>query len=412
MEYQVTVQINGEDIVAGSLFQNVRHGTETASFSYAPSYVSNSSAFSLAPDMPLGNGSFHSSGLKDFRAFEDCMPDRWGRNLLKRAERINAREQNRAPRMLFEADMLVGVSDETRQGAIRIWDAAGKRVLSDSAEGVPREVRIPDLLTAADIAAEDLEADVRDLIAAGSSLGGARPKASVRDESGTLCIAKFPKANEGAKNDVCAWEQVALLLMGACGIDVPRSRLLRIKNRSVLLLERFDRQGAGRIPYISGLTAVQGYDGERYSYLELVEFVEEQSAQPTRDLHELWKRMVFTCAVGNTDNHMRNQGFLRSNEGWVLSPCFDVNPTQGSHKKFLATSVDFDDDECDPRLAMAVRDYFRLTESQATEIAAQVRSALLGWKVVARRCGIDDSSIASMASSFEQGIDRLGKMCR
>lgn len=136
MEYQVTVQINGEDVVAGSLFQNVRHDTETASFSYAPSYVSNSSAFSLAPDMPLGNGSFHSSGLKDFRAFEDCMPDRWGRNLLKRAERINAREQKRAPRVLFEADMLAGVSDETTQGAIRIWDAAdcgwlARRVFAD-----------------------------------------------------------------------------------------------------------------------------------------------------------------------------------------------------------------------------------------------------------------------------------------
>ena len=266
MQLDVTVQIEGEDVLAGRLYQNVRHGDETATFSYAASYLDDARAFALAPDMPLGPGTFHSEGLRDFRALEDCMPDRWGRNLMLRAERARAREDERVPRTLFEADMLAGVNDEARQGALRVWDTDG-RVLSGIADGVPRETSIPSLLRAADIAASDMDADVRDLLAAGSSLGGARPKASVRDEGGFLCIAKFPKADESAIDDVCAWEHVALCLMERSGIPVPVSRLLRVAGRSVLLTRRFDRRGRERVSYISGLTAVQGTDGGRYSFL-------------------------------------------------------------------------------------------------------------------------------------------------
>ena len=166
MQLDVTVQIEGEDVLAGRLYQNVRHGDETATCSYATSYLDDARAFTLAPDMPLGPGTFHSEGLRDFRALEDCMPDRWGRNLMLRAERARAREDERVPRTLFEADMLAGVNDEARQGALRIWDADG-RVLSEVADGVPRETSVPSLLRAADIAASDMDADVRDLLAAG-----------------------------------------------------------------------------------------------------------------------------------------------------------------------------------------------------------------------------------------------------
>ncbi|MDM8245705.1 HipA N-terminal domain-containing protein [Collinsella tanakaei] len=158
MEFTITVQIAGEDVLAGHLYQSVRHGDETASFSYAASYLDNPQAFSLAPDMPLGPGSFHSTGLRELRAFEDCMPDRWGRNLMLRTERSRAREGRRTPRTLFEADMLAGVNDESRQGAIRIWDSEGE-VLSSVADGVPRETSIPKLLDASDRAMRDMDAD-------------------------------------------------------------------------------------------------------------------------------------------------------------------------------------------------------------------------------------------------------------
>lgn len=204
MELEVTLQIDGLDVRAGTLYAHARRGVESASFRYDVEYLANPRAFPFAPDMPLIDGSLHTQGEAMFRVFEDCMPDRWGRSLMLRAERRAARDEGRAARTLLEVDYLAGVSDEARQGALRLWlDGAP---VADT-DGVPREVRIPDLLAAADRAAEDLDADVGDLIAAGSSLGGARPKASVVDERGALCIAKFPKADELPAEDTCAWEK-------------------------------------------------------------------------------------------------------------------------------------------------------------------------------------------------------------
>lgn len=334
------------------------------------------------------------------------MPDRWGRNLLLRAERQSAREEGRAPRTLFETDLLVGVNDETRQGALRVW-GAGHLPLASVADGVPREVGIPALLDAADHAAEDIDADVRDLVAAGSSLGGARPKASVRDGSGRLWVAKFPRPDEGSLEDVGAWERACLQLMSSCGISVPESRLLRIAGRSVLLTLRFDRRGTRRVPYISGLTAVQGADGGRYSYLELAEFIEEESADPTRDLRELWRRALFSCAVGNTDNHLRNHGFLRARGGWLLAPAFDVNPTPGDEPKYLATGLDYDAREADPRVALDVCEFFRLDAAEARHAALSMAGALDGWRRVAAANGISGASADRMARCLDAGAERL-----
>lgn len=407
MELLVTVQIAGEDVPAGRLFQNVRNGAETASFSYSEAYLAHPGAFALSPDMPLSRGSFHSEGLRDLRAFEDCMPDRWGRNLLMRAERNEALRERRAARSLFECDMLAGVGDETRQGAVRIWGPDGLRALAPSNQGVPREVSVLQLLEEADLAATDMDADVRDLVAAGSSLGGARPKASVRGERGALCIAKFPKVDESAIDDVCAWERVSLQLMERAGIVVPASRLLRVSGRSVLLLERFDRIDDTRVPYLSGLSAIQGDDGGRYSYLDLVEFLEEEGAAPDDDIPELWKRALFTCAIGNTDNHMRNQGLLRDVNGWRLSPAFDVNPSKGDQSKYLASAVGFDDARADPSTCLEVCEYYRVSARAAKRVARDMALVLSDWQKAASSNGISKASIDAMASCFESGIDRL-----
>lgn len=407
MELNVTIQIEGQDIQAGKLYQNVRHGTERTSFVYAASYVANPKAFPLSPDMPLEAARYGSGdGLKELRIFEDCMPDRWGRNLMLRAERQSAQEQARTARTLFETDLLCGVNDETRQGAIRIWDLDGA-VLSNTVAGVPREVSLPQLLNAADLVSEDMDVDIKDLLAAGSSLGGARPKASMRDEKGVLYIAKFPKVDEGKLEDVCAWEHVALQLMGKCGITVPTSRLVRIKGRSVLLVQRFDRKGANRIPYMSGMTAVQGADGGKYSYLELAEFIEESGAQPNHDLRELWQRILFTCAIGNADNHMRNYGFLHDAKGWTLSPAFDVNATAGDNDKYLATSIDFGRAEADVRLALEMCEYFRVSVDEAKQQAVAMAKTLKSWNKLALTDDIDSASIKNMTSCFESGIAKL-----
>lgn len=406
MRYRITVQIDGRDLTCGTLFQSVRHGAETTSFSYDAAYLEDPRAFSLSPDMPLGPGTFHSKGLRELRAFEDAMPDRWGRNLLMRSERLAANRESRTERTLFEADYLAGVSDATRQGALRVWNDQSEAVAQPDS-GVPREVDIPALLDASDRAVADLDADVQDLIDAGSSLGGARPKASVRTEDGALCIAKFPKSTEGPLVDSGAWEHALLSLMETADISVPRSRLLRIRGRSVLLLERFDRTLTRRIPYISGLTAVQGTDGEQYSYLELAEFIEDFGSDPSRDLPELWRRALFSCAVGNTDNHLRNYGFLHDRAGWALSPAFDVNPTPGGGEKYLATALDFGKPEADARIAFDVADYFRVGSSEAKDYARALAVALARWPIVARQRGISEASMSAMAPNFQRGLTNL-----
>lgn len=408
MDLSVTVQLGGEDLQAGRLFTRVRRGVETASFSYAKSYLADARSFALSPDLPLVEGTLHSEGRPMFAAFEDCMPDRWGRNLMLRAERTAARLEKRTARSLFEGDLLLAVNDETRQGALRLWrDGVAQ---SPGVSGVPREVSIPLLLNAADCAARDLDADVRDLLAAGSSLGGARPKASVRDERGVLNIAKFPKADEHPDEDVCAWENVAVQLASRVGIRVPKTRLLRVSGRAVLLLERFDREGVARIPYISALTAVQGTDGKRYSYLDLVEFLEEEGSSPGSDLPELWLRALFGCVVGNVDNHLRNYGLLREQGGWRLSPSFDVNPTPGDGCKYLSTALDYDESEASARAALSVCEYFRVSREEARERALEMAAVLRGWRKVARSNGISTSSMATMASCLDGAVDQLVAM--
>lgn len=405
MEYGVTIQLAGCDVRAGTLYAHVHHGVESASFKYDADYLSRSDSFPLSPDLPLSDASLHTQGESMFRIFSDCMPDRWGRNLMLRAERARAHDESRAARTLFEHDYLAGVNDEARQGALRIW--VSEKAVANVAEGVPREVRIPDLLAAADTAEANLDADVGDLVAAGSSLGGARPKASVVDERGMLNVAKFPKSIESALEDVCAWEKTALDLASAAGIRVPKTRLLRVVGRSVLLLERFDRQEGQRIPYLSGMTAVQGNDGGRYSYLDLVAFLEEEGSQPDADIRELWKRVLLSCAIGNTDDHMRNHAFLREAAGWRLSPAFDVNPTPGDNRKYLRSAIDFDTDEASPQAAVDACNWYRMDREDAVAEAQKMASTLKLWRKQALANGISKASVDYMAPCFEAGIQRL-----
>lgn len=405
MELTLTVQLDGLDVDCGRLHTNVRRGQESASFTYDHSYLERPGAFALSPDLPLGEGSIHTASRPLFLALEDCMPDRWGRNLLLRAERNRARDEARHPRTLFEGDYLAGVNDTFRQGAIRVWKEGD--VVAQDGKGVPAIVEIPHLLAQADLAANNMDADVRDLLRAGSSLGGARPKASVADADGTLYVAKFPKADEDRIEDVCAWEGVALELARRCGIRVPPTRLVRVKDRAVLLLERFDRRGDVRIPYLSGISAVQGIDGGDFSYLELVDFLEMEGAEPERDIRELWLRVLFSCAIGNTDDHMRNHGFLRDANGWRLSPAFDVNPTAGNGEKYLSCAIDFDDRLAHPIAALEACDYFRMDRNSAQITARRMARELSAWRRIAVSYGIAKASIARMQSCFEAGIERL-----
>ena len=241
---------------------------------------------------------------------------RWGRSLIRRREVAQARDEGREPRSLGEVDYLLGVRDDLRQGALRFRRSDGPFEAVED-RGVPTLTDLPELLALA-ARAERGTADLPDLqrlIRVGSSLGGARPKAHVRDANGNLAIAKFPSAAHDTWN-VMAWEKVALELAAQAGITVPATTLLNLAGRSVLVVDRFDRTRdadggpVGRVGYVSAMTMLQSTDGEQGSYLEIAEAIEERSSQATADLHQLWRRIVFSILIYNTDDHLRNHGFL------------------------------------------------------------------------------------------------------
>lgn len=408
---EVWVSIEGVDVRAGTLYPHRRRGVsaESASFTYVDEYIANPRAYSLEPGLPLDVGAHQSTvGHSMFGAFGDCAPDRWGRTLVKRREAAQARAESREPRSLGEVDYLLGVRDDLRQGALRFRHGDGPFEAVED-RGVPALADLPELLNLAARAEED-SADLPDLqrlIRVGSSLGGARPKAHVRDEEGNLAIAKFPSAAHDTWN-VMAWEKVALELAARAGITVPESTLLNLAGRSVLVVDRFDRTPdadggpAGRVGYVSAMTMLQSTDGEQGSYLEIAEAIETRSSTATTDLHQLWRRIVFTILISNTDDHLRNHGFLHEDgDTWRLSPAFDINPNPDPGRKHLSTAIDLADDTASVALALSVADYFRLSAEKANEVLAQVQTAVSQWVSVARQHGLSSQEISAMSWAFD-----------
>ncbi|MDN5764855.1 MAG: type II toxin-antitoxin system HipA family toxin [Humibacillus sp.] len=408
---EVWVSIGGVDVRCGTLYPHRRRGgsTESASFTYVDEYLANPRAYSLDPGLPLQGGAHQSSiGHPMFGAFRDCAPDRWGRTLVKRREVAQARADGREPRSLGEVDYLLGVRDDLRQGALRFRRGDGPFEATE-VRGVPALTDLPELLTLAARAEADSAdlADLQRLIRVGSSLGGARPKAHVRDADGNLAIAKFPSAAHDTWN-VMAWEKVALDLAAQAGVTVAASTLLSLAGRSVLVVDRFDRTSdadggsAGRVGYVSAMTMLQATDGEQGSYLEMAEAIETRSSHATVDLRQLWRRVVFSILISNTDDHLRNHGFLhQGGDTWRLSPAFDLNPNPEPGPKHLSTAIDLADGTASISVALSVADYFRLSAGAANDVVTHVQAAVSNWARVARRHGLPSQEIAAMSWAFE-----------
>jgi serine/threonine-protein kinase HipA len=259
------------------------------------------------------------------------------------------------------------------------------------------------LLTIAERAESDSAGyeDLERLLRAGSSLGGARPKAHVVDSNGRIAIAKFPSASSDTW-DVMAWEKVALDLARDAGIKVSDSQLIRVADRNVLVVDRFDRQGATRIGYASAMTMMEASDGDQRSYLEIASVIEERSPAATADLRQLWRRMAFSILISNTDDHLRNHGFLHERgDSWALSPAFDLNPNPGPGPKELNTAIDFGDARASIDTLIGVAEYFRLSPEQATDVLAQVTNATGCWRAVAATHGLRQPAINAMEPAFE-----------
>jgi serine/threonine-protein kinase HipA len=252
---------------------------------------------------------------------------------------------------------------------------------------------LPALLSAAEHVMEDkdTEEDLRLLFAPGSSLGGARPKASVIEKDGQLAIAKFPRKDDEIKTVL--WESVALALAQKAGIPVPSARVEKLGRKPVLLLRRFDRDGTRRIPFLSAMSMLASKDLETRSYLEIVDALRQHGAAPNADMEALWRRLVFNILISNTDDHLRNHGFLYAGqEGWRLSPAYDLNPVPTDIKpRILTTAINEDDSTASLALAMEVAGYFELDEVKARAITKEVGKAVSKWRDEAAR----------MASAFE-----------
>ena len=397
-----------EPLLAGCLYITSMRGGESCAFEYDETWLKKMApAVSLDPELMPFPGRQYPAGKPMFGVFSDAAPDRWGRVLLNKRERIKAEGESRKPRKLYDSDYLIGVYDETRMGGLRFKeDPKGSFLSYDRDSAIPPWARLRTLEEAARNYENDesglTERWLEQLIRPGSSLGGARPKATVTDEKGSLWIAKFPSKHD--ENDSGAWEKVVHDLAGLCGLHVPEARLEKFSRYgSTYLVRRFDRNGMKRIHYASAMTLLGKTDGvsaaDGVSYLDIASFIKAHGASPKADLVELWKRIVFNMAVSNTDDHLRNHAFLLTPRGWALSPMFDVNPEPAGNE--LSLNVDETDNRIQIELAISVAERFGITKKEAENIAGSIRKTVADrWRYLAKTCGLSRGQIEAMAPAF------------
>ena len=395
-------------VPVGVLLAAGNRGRESLSFSYSEAWLRRGDATALDPGLHPHEGPRRAPSDKSlFGAFSDSRPDRWGRLLMRRGEAVAARHEGRKPRALLESDYLIGVRDETRMGGLRYsLEEGGVFQSSDRSLAAPpwTELRA---LEAAAIAFEDEddpeeEKWLRRLLAPGSSLGGARPKASVTAPDGSLWIAKFPSRRD--EWDVGAWEITTHDLARLCGLNVPEARMGRLsRNGGTFLARRFDRDGARRVHFESAMALLGRTDGaEDASYLDIASFIRSRGAAPERDLRELWARIVFNIAVSNTDDHLRNHGFLLTESGWRLPPppAYDVNPD--IHGGGLSLNISREDNSLDFGLALETAGFYGVSPSEAERIVSGTKEAVEGnWRPIAESHGLSREAMRRMASAFD-----------
>lgn len=395
-------------ILLGKLYVDVIRGFESYSFEYDDEWLKRTKmSVSIDPDLIPYGGRQYPNGKSIFGVFADASPDRWGRVLMTKRERLLAEKESRKPHKLNNSDYLLGVYDETRMGGLRFKLQSDGPFLSDDKEtAAPPWASLRTL----EEASRQFENDenvlnekwLNQLIRPGSSLGGARPKATVVDEKGQLWIAKFPSKNDD--NNTGAWEKVVHDLARMCELNVPESKLETFsKLGSTFLVKRFDRIGSKRIHFASAMTLLGKSDGanalDGTSYLDIASFIKSNGCNPKNDLIELWKRILFNMAVSNTDDHLRNHAFILTKNGWALSPLYDVNPVPYGDE--LSLNVNENDNRISIDLAIDTAQQFGISTNDAEAIAATILSTVMeNWEKLAFKYSIPRGKIEDMRPAF------------
>jgi serine/threonine-protein kinase HipA len=401
----VYMDLSGATTRVGTLWTRTRNTRQSATFEYAREWLDNPNRFALEPALAVGPGPHHTpADIALFGSLMDSAPDRWGQILMRRAERHLSAREGRPLQAFEQVDFLLRVHDVSRLGALRFAVQEGGPFLAEStATTIPPLIALSRLLTASEhiITEDESDEDLRLLLAPGSSLGGTRPKASVLDVHGRLSIAKFPSPTD--EWSIVLWEALALTLARDAGIAVPAWQVESVAGKPVLLLQRFDRADGRRIPFLSAMSMLGARDHETHSYLEIVDALRRWGATPLDDMRALFRRIIFNVLISNTDDHLRNHGFLfTSTAGWQLAPAYDLNPTPADIKpRVLSTQIDLGDLKASLDLAFSVAEYFELKPEDARQIAREVGRSVSNWRTQAKGTGIAAKEIDRMSSAFE-----------
>jgi len=393
--------------IIGVLSAHQGKGRKSCSFEYDKLWLKGKNLFLLDPNIDFYTGLQFPVMKENFGVFLDSMPDTWGRTLMmKRAAQV-AKSQGEPAPVLHDIDFLLGVADTCRMGALRFkLDPGGPFLDNDSFSPIPPWTTVGQLQRIANLVEFDKETTELNkwlvmLMAPGSSLGGARPKANISDETGHPWIAKFPSKHDTI--DKAKWEFLAYKLSLAAGINMSESKIMKVAgNYYTFFTKRFDRFNKERIHFASAMTMIGSNEetlrDQRASYLDLSAFIQDHGGYIKEDLSQLWRRIVFNIAISNTDDHLRNHGFIIENGTWRLSPAFDVNPS--IDKDELALNIDDSSGMRDFDMAMSVHEYFRLSSTEAKSILTQVKKVVGTWDKIAKQQGIYPSEMELMQSAF------------
>ncbi len=384
------------------------NGRETVSFDFGEEWLQAHADILLDPNLaPFAGRQYPPANRAFFGMLSDVCPDRWGRRLIQRREEISAAREQRPPRHLYEMDYLTSITDLVRTGGLRFkFQPDGEFITASNTFDVPPVTELRELEQASlNYEFSDAPYETKwlaQLLSPGSSLGGARPKANIMGTNGELWIAKFPSRNDDI--DIGAWEYVTHELAALCGLNVPEAKLQRFSEYgSTFMVKRFDRKGGTRIHFASAMTMLDAVDGqsERYSYLDIAEFLTSYGRNPAKDLEELYRRIAFSIAVSNHDDHLRNHGVILREHGWELSPAYDLNPSM-DNLQYLSLNINLESSRSSFDLLQSTAEFYQLSKQKGEEIIERVRDVVHeNWLRLARQSSIPESQIKRLRPCFE-----------